>query len=49
MLNDLYSRGKRDKKLATKEEVMHFFKVSDKNCDQMISKHELYNFYRHHK
>lgn len=49
MLNDLYSRKKKDKKMATKDEVMNFFKVSDKDRDYLISKHELYNFYRHHK
>ena len=48
MLNDLYSRTK-NKHLATKEEVMRFFKVSDQNGDQLISKDELYNFYRHHR
>lgn len=48
MLNDMYSRTK-SKRLATKEEVMNFFRVSDQNGDQVISKDELYNFYRHHK
>lgn len=49
MLNDMYSRKKANKHLATREHVMRFFEVSDKNGDQLISKDELYNFYRHHK